>query len=910
METAVKQPEAPQNPRKVFLGGINSDIDESVIQEAFAKFGKIAEVLIIRDKETGFTKGYGFITFETAESATKAVAEMHSQTIRGRTLTVQIARPDTGKESFQRRRQGEYRRSPPLRRMGRDQNRSRSRSRERREPRRGTWGEQNNRDAGRGRWRGRDDGDLRHQIREQERIHMQRREQESRDTWHGNDGSYGSRPRGEMAGYGRGAQTDRRFTRWDPNEDESRRSQMGGAQATSEVSGYYGEGHGYSTGYYNDRQEQERQREFRMKRDVSWGVNQEAGGRVDDQYYNTNRQQQMGDSAYRQDDRQRMRSDQVRSAYRSDNERMYAKGDDRMRIDRDRMGAGVSKERMGANEWAGQQMEGEQIGARVDRTGMSDRAAGMADRIGVGGASRMGTSDRLSVPQRLGEPGRMGGYERAGLPERSDLSERGGLLERTAISDRLGAPERAVTREQMGGAERRSGDGRIGMNHPREWTGTRSHGERMADRLENEIPRPREDLSRWRWSQEDQQGATRSDLGGRMDSQRERSYVPTQPEGQMSRGESRWEEQRPTQQPSSRYYDERQGERRMTPSDGYRDPSSHQQSVPQQSRWEPRDSARLPASQYDPYGRPTATFSDESSRFPQQSNPYSDSRAAGSAGRPHASRLAPQPYATSEEQTRNFIREYEGYSPTKPQIYEEEEYSHQPSRYSRDSQEKSYSDPSSYRASNAYSRKPDNSQTYPSSSPQSGPRRVGEELEASRRGYRSSYPSDNPHESSQNSRYSYFQSQSRADTSGYSQSSDWKDAHPMSRSEFQQSSYNEATNKHNPNLNPSHSSSSQSQHIDPSSSQPNSAATSTPALSEASNAPNPGSTAGNRVQIVNSPAVLPIRPVNTVPTVSLRAPMYGYRAPILLRPQVGMPALRGLAAQVFPFAGNRPVRPQ
>ena len=70
----------------------------------FAVYGEITEAVVIMDRETQRSKGFGFVTFKNAEDAKKAL-EMNGKDIDGRTLVVNIARPRVERsDSFRRDR--------------------------------------------------------------------------------------------------------------------------------------------------------------------------------------------------------------------------------------------------------------------------------------------------------------------------------------------------------------------------------------------------------------------------------------------------------------------------------------------------------------------------------------------------------------------------------------------------------------------------------------------------------------------------------------------------------------------------------------------------------------------------------------------------------------------------------------
>lgn len=78
---------------KIFIGNLPWSIKKDQLRELFSSFGDIVEAIVIEDQRTGRSKGFGFVTFATAESASAAVQEMHEKEIEGRKILVSIARP-------------------------------------------------------------------------------------------------------------------------------------------------------------------------------------------------------------------------------------------------------------------------------------------------------------------------------------------------------------------------------------------------------------------------------------------------------------------------------------------------------------------------------------------------------------------------------------------------------------------------------------------------------------------------------------------------------------------------------------------------------------------------------------------------------------------------------------------------
>lgn len=78
---------------KVYVGNLPFSIDDEKLREVFSKFGEIEEATVIKDKYSGRSKGFGFVTFTNDENAKKAVEEMNDKEVEGRALKVNEARP-------------------------------------------------------------------------------------------------------------------------------------------------------------------------------------------------------------------------------------------------------------------------------------------------------------------------------------------------------------------------------------------------------------------------------------------------------------------------------------------------------------------------------------------------------------------------------------------------------------------------------------------------------------------------------------------------------------------------------------------------------------------------------------------------------------------------------------------------
>lgn len=85
--------------QQIFIGNLSHDFEQDELQRHFAPFGEITEIIIIHDRETRRSRGFGFITFATEAAAKKALVAMNGATIGGRSVRVTPARPFVKKSS-------------------------------------------------------------------------------------------------------------------------------------------------------------------------------------------------------------------------------------------------------------------------------------------------------------------------------------------------------------------------------------------------------------------------------------------------------------------------------------------------------------------------------------------------------------------------------------------------------------------------------------------------------------------------------------------------------------------------------------------------------------------------------------------------------------------------------------------
>jgi RNA recognition motif-containing protein len=77
--------------KKLFVGGLSWGTTDDGLHGAFSKFGEIVEAKVITDRETGRSRGFGFVTFANDEGASSAINEMNGAELDGRTIKVNEA---------------------------------------------------------------------------------------------------------------------------------------------------------------------------------------------------------------------------------------------------------------------------------------------------------------------------------------------------------------------------------------------------------------------------------------------------------------------------------------------------------------------------------------------------------------------------------------------------------------------------------------------------------------------------------------------------------------------------------------------------------------------------------------------------------------------------------------------------
>jgi RNA recognition motif-containing protein len=80
---------------KLYVGNLSYNTGENDLRELFAAYGAVESVAVITDRDTGRSKGFGFVEFANDAEGQAAIAGLNGKEVSGRALTVSLARPKT-----------------------------------------------------------------------------------------------------------------------------------------------------------------------------------------------------------------------------------------------------------------------------------------------------------------------------------------------------------------------------------------------------------------------------------------------------------------------------------------------------------------------------------------------------------------------------------------------------------------------------------------------------------------------------------------------------------------------------------------------------------------------------------------------------------------------------------------------
>ena len=84
--------------KKLYVGNLPYSVRDESLQEAFVAFGTVESARVITDRETGRSKGFGFVEMSSDDEAMNAIEQMNGKPLDGRNITVSEARPQAPRE--------------------------------------------------------------------------------------------------------------------------------------------------------------------------------------------------------------------------------------------------------------------------------------------------------------------------------------------------------------------------------------------------------------------------------------------------------------------------------------------------------------------------------------------------------------------------------------------------------------------------------------------------------------------------------------------------------------------------------------------------------------------------------------------------------------------------------------------
>jgi RNA recognition motif-containing protein len=95
---------------KLYVGNLSYSTSEDDLRTLFGQAGTVASVAVIKDRDTGQSKGFAFVEMSTQAEAQKAITQFNAKDFQDRALTVNLARPREERGGFGPRRSGNSRR--------------------------------------------------------------------------------------------------------------------------------------------------------------------------------------------------------------------------------------------------------------------------------------------------------------------------------------------------------------------------------------------------------------------------------------------------------------------------------------------------------------------------------------------------------------------------------------------------------------------------------------------------------------------------------------------------------------------------------------------------------------------------------------------------------------------------------
>lgn len=84
---------------KLYVGGLAYSVGDKELEELFAAQGKVVSAVVIKDRDSGQSKGFGFVEMDDIKEGQNAIKELNGKEVSGRTIIVNEARPQEDRRS-------------------------------------------------------------------------------------------------------------------------------------------------------------------------------------------------------------------------------------------------------------------------------------------------------------------------------------------------------------------------------------------------------------------------------------------------------------------------------------------------------------------------------------------------------------------------------------------------------------------------------------------------------------------------------------------------------------------------------------------------------------------------------------------------------------------------------------------
>jgi len=81
---------------KIYVGNLSWNTTDEILMQTFSQYGPVLDSIVMKDRETGRSRGFGFVTYGSADEANNAITNMDGQPLDGRQVRVNLANQRTG----------------------------------------------------------------------------------------------------------------------------------------------------------------------------------------------------------------------------------------------------------------------------------------------------------------------------------------------------------------------------------------------------------------------------------------------------------------------------------------------------------------------------------------------------------------------------------------------------------------------------------------------------------------------------------------------------------------------------------------------------------------------------------------------------------------------------------------------